>query len=212
LFRAYPQSNQFFPSAGTGSWEFSNGNATLGTQITSQNFAKAMAALYAYEGASTQVTAVDDYLYAFTSNPGTETAAGTTAQQLARALTGTYDPTITFATTMSVAGASANMNGSSMYDWGAFGLISALRQARHQSTFTTARLYALPRRQRYVDGLRSDGDAYDVISLRGRSGLSFQTGFKEALGQRVFMAEDAIAAAQFGDCFRYQPYSLPRSV
>jgi len=101
-------------------------------------------------------------------------------------------------------------NGSSLYDWASLGLMASIRAARHASTFKASRLAALGKRLRFADGLPSDY-VYDYISLRGRSGLTFQTGFTETIVGLSRMANDGVAAARFGNVFRQQPLVRPQS-
>lgn len=217
FFNAYPAAKTDFPTVtGTGSWEFSDAGASTGTLITSQNYAKALAALMAYEGASSQVTAVNSWLRSFASNPTTETPANTSASALARSQTGTYDPTATLATTLTVRDAAASyvaskINDSSLYDWGAFGLLSPIWSASYSTTFASARLEAVKKRRRYNDGLPMDWQLFDRASIRGRSGLSYQTTHTDSISGVSVVVSDAVTAAQFGAAFRYGPraFSVP---
>ncbi len=208
FFNAYPATKANFPTVtGTGRWEYQDGGASTGTLVTGMNFAMALAALYAYEGQTSQVTTVSDWLRTFTSNATFETSANTSDMALARALTGTYDPTQTVATLLTVRDsangyASIKTNGSSLYDWGAFGLLASIWSVRNRSSFTTARVSALGVAQRYRDGKRSDGDIFDRVTLRGQSGLTYQTAFSVA---GVGVVNDAVRAAMFANVFRYQP-------
>jgi len=203
-----------FPS-GTGSWEYFDNGPTNGTTVRALQFATALFALWHVEGLSAQVTEIDDWLYTFTSNSTYETAAGTSDSALARAQTGTYDPTIAPSTVLLVRDstngyAATAKNGSSLYDWASLGLMASIRAARHASTFKASRLAALGKRLRFADGLPSDY-VYDYISLRGRSGLTFQTGFTETIVGLSRMANDGVAAARFGNVFRQQPLVRPQS-
>lgn len=183
VFNAYPAvKSQFTTITGTGRWEFADAGATTGTTITASNFSKALAALYAYEGATATVTTIDDWLRSFTSNPDFETADDVSAYTLARATTGTYDPTLCLSTLLLVRDADDDyaaiaLNGSSLYDWGAFGILSPLWATRHTGTFPDARRTVFGSNQRFEDGTIGDGDYTDWITLRGMSGLTFQTAF-----------------------------------
>jgi hypothetical protein len=75
FFNAYPATKSGFNVTGTGRWEYQDGNAATGTLISSLNFAKGLSALFAYEGASAQVTTVDGWMRSFTSNADFETPA-----------------------------------------------------------------------------------------------------------------------------------------
>jgi len=199
---------EFFYSypSGTGQWWFQNGNAIGGTTVSSLNFATALMALYAYEGATTQVTEIDDWMRGFTSNPSFETAENTSAYTLARATTGDYDATVCPATLLQVRDASASyaassLNGSSVYDWGAFGLLSPLWSSRHGGTFASARASAFGKRERFSDGSSTDGDYVDWISLLGLSGLSYQTASVRA-GNAL---NDVVGSSMFGVALHQRP-------
>jgi hypothetical protein len=175
-FNAYPAVKFGFDSiSGTGLWEYADGNSADGTAITSQNFALALSSLFAYEGKSTQVTTILAWLRAFSSNADLETPDNTSPSVLARSTTGDYSPTLTLSTLLTVV--DTTENGSSLYDWGAFGMLSPLLAATDMTSFKSSRLGPLNIRQRYDDGTRNDGLEYDRIELRGLSGLSYQSAF-----------------------------------
>ena len=180
FFNAYPAVKANFSVTGTGRWEYQDGDADNGTMISAQNFAKALSALHAYEAASVQVSQVSAWLRSFESNSGFETGENVSNSQLARATTGEYDSTASLTTLLLVRdddGSSIKKNGSSLYDWGAFGLLSGIWGTQNSSSFTQSRTFPLGRNQRFFDGTRSDGDHFDFITLRGLSGLSYQTAF-----------------------------------
>ncbi len=212
FFNAYPAvKNSFASITGTGLWEWSD--SANGTFVTSQTFCKALAALYAVDGASSQVTTVTDWLRSFTSNSTTEPPAGTSTQDLMHSSTGTYDPTVTIATLLQVRDAAASfapsaVNGSAVYDWGALGLLSPQLSARYQGSFKESRLVPLGLRRRFADGLPSDW-LLDNISLKGRSGLSLQTGGMETVNGQSLIANDALTCAQFALALRQAPKVRP---
>lgn len=181
-FNAYPTGKPHFANVfGTGRWEFSDGGASTGTQITAQNFSLALSALYAYEGASSQVTTILSWLRSFSSNASFETPANTSGSVLARSTTGTFDSTVALTTCLTVRDSTASYaaiktNGSSLYDWGAFGVASALLAGTDKTSFMNSRLGALNLRQRYDDGTPNDA-ILDRIETRGMSGLTYQTAF-----------------------------------
>lgn len=181
FFNAYPQVKSGFVTMGTGMWQYVDGDADTGTQVSSQNFCAALSALYNYEGATTQVTTISDWLRTFTSNPDFETPDDTSTSDLYRSTTGTYDATLAPATLLTVRDADDEYaataeNGSSLYDWGAFGLLSRIWASRNRGSFMTSRLYPLNTVQRYFDGNATDIET-DRVELRGLSGLTMQTGF-----------------------------------
>ncbi len=175
FFNAYPLAKSGFTVFGTGRWEYADGNAASGTQITAQNFSQAISSLYNYEGATSQVTGISDWLRTFTSNPDFETPANTSTSVLYQGTTGTYNPVDSLATLLTVVGATEN--GSSLYDWGAFGLMSRLWASRNKGSFRQSRLFPLNTVQRFYNGNDTDGLSTDRVILRGLSGLSMQTGF-----------------------------------
>lgn len=188
FFNAYPQSKSQFLFSGTGMWEFVDGAAAIGTQVTGRQFAKGLHALYVYEGVSSQVSSVDDWLRSFTSNPEFETPDDTSESVLARSTTGTYDPELGITTLLDVRDADADYaaiktNGSSLYDWGAFGLLSGVWARRHGGTFVQSRLTTSYLNQRFRDGRPYDGLNFDPLHLHGRSGLSLQTAFQGSSDQ-----------------------------
>lgn len=214
FFNAYPETKPQFPSVtGTGRWEYEDGDAATGTMVSSQNFVIAMMALYAYEGASDQFTSINSWLRSFTSNPEFETADDTSPSDSYRSTFGDYDPTLTIATSLQVRDPEefyvTEINGSSIYDWGALGLLSPFWGTTYAAQFIQCRLTPLGRNQRYFDGTRSDGDHFDFITNRGLSGLGLQTAFGAPFA--VGMYNDAVRAAQFGMCFRVNP-NFPMSV
>lgn len=180
-FNAYPVTKPNFTSVvGSGEWEYQDGATDTGTTITAQNFAKALHALYFYDGGSTQVTTVDAWLRSFDSNADFETPAGTSTRNLYRSLTGEYDPTYTLSTLLLVRDADDSYapiaeNGSDLYDWGAFGLLAQAWNGLHASSFIESRKVPLGVQQRFYDGRPTDQDHYDRITTLGRSGLSLQT-------------------------------------
>lgn len=176
FFNAYPATKTNFPNiTGTGMWEYADGTAAVGSRITSESFGNALGALYAYEGATTQVTSILTWLQGFESNETYETPDDTSDSTLARSTTGEFDATIAMTTAMD---AEDEVNGSSVYDWGAFGYMSALIASQNMSYFKRARLVPLNQLQRFDDGMLSDGLIFDRPQLRGLSGLDGQTGFK----------------------------------
>lgn len=186
VFNAYPASK---PNTGTGSgsWEYQDGGASTGTLVSALNIAMGVSSLYAVEGLSSQVLELDDWLQAFASNSAYQsTAAQGSVGALAQATTGTYDPKIAPSKYLLVrdptaAYAATAKNGSALYDWGAFGLMSPIWSARRAGSFKTARNASVLERRRLSDGRPSDGYWDDRGYLRGRQGLSFQTDFFETL-------------------------------
>lgn len=188
-FNAYPlskpnTSSSGSPVQGTGSWIYQDA-ATTGTAVTALNFAKGLTGLFAVDGPTAQVTAIDNWLQTFTSNSAYATGVASEGS-LAHATTGTFDPTVAPAKLLLVRDATNNyapiaMNGSSLYDWGAFGLMAPIWAARRATAFKAARSAACVPLRRLSDGLPSDGLWVDRGFQRGRQGLSYQTSFVESL-------------------------------
>src|SRR5678816_2103245 len=127
---------------------------------------------------------------------------------LARSNTGDYDATVCPATLLLVRDsansyAATTQNGSSVYDWGAFGLLSPLWSSRHGGTFPDARASAFGKRERFRDGSNTDGDYVDWISLLGLSGLSYQTASVRA-GNNL---NDVIGSSMFGVALHQMPFA-----
>lgn len=186
FFNAYPLTKTHFGS-GSGSWEWFDGSTLTGTAITSQTFARAVSALYNYEGATAQVTAISDWLRTFADNTEFNTPANTSTRDLYRSTTGTFDPTVTLTTLLTVRDAangyaSITTNGSSLYDWGAFGLMSRIWASRNKGSFLLSRLVPLNVTQRFFDGTANDGNNMDRVATMGLSGLTMQTGYQTTLG------------------------------
>lgn len=185
-FNAYPADKSGVPDPipGTGSWEYRDGDATSGTTVSGLNFAKGLSATYAVDGLTAQVTSIDDWLQLFKSNSAFETPADTSARDLQRSTTGTYNAAQGIARDLLVRDAANNFaatakNGGSLYEWGAFGLMSPIWSKRHALGFKLGRVSASLPRRRLSDGLPSDGDWDDRGFMRGRQGLSTQTDFSE---------------------------------
>lgn len=185
-FNAYPLVKPHSNATGSGAWEYEDGGSAQGTIISSLNLAKGLGALFAVDGLTPQVTAIFDWLQTFTSNSAFETVTPISEGALARATTGKYDPTLGVAQLLLVRD-SANgyaaiaKNGGSLYDWGAYGLLSPIWSARNGATFKLGRNAAGQPRRRLSDGLPSDGFWDDRGFQRGRQGLSMQTDFVEVL-------------------------------
>lgn len=214
-FNAFPATKANTSITGTGAWEYQDGPSASGTLVTALNFAKAMAALYAVDGLSDQVNAFDTWLWSFVANPAYATPAVTSAASLARSTTGTFTsatapPTLLLVRTP-VTLATTAMNGSSLYDWGAFGLLSPIVSRRHTATFKYGRINGAQQRRRLSDGKPSDGNWDDRGFMRGRAGLSYQTAFVDTLDHGGAVATttgivyDAVAAAQFAVSLRQAP-------
>lgn len=213
-FNAYP--------TGTGSWEYSDGNASAGTSITGAGIAMALRALFNYEGYSSQVSTIWTWLMGFASNPAFVSAAGTLAIDYACATTTKaanppapptgsgniiapfYDPTLALTTSLVVKGANANQNGSSLYDWSTAGMLAGIQSSRNSSKFRIAkRTMSTPVLRMPVPfSDTANGPVIDYPMLRGVSGLAMQLNFGDS-GNAMYW--NCISAARCGAVFRYQP-------
>lgn len=185
-FNAYPVSKPNTTATGSGSWEYQDDNAFHGTKVTAMNFAKALSALYAVDGLTSQITTLDDWLQTFKSNPAYQTPSPMSEGGLANSATGTYSPSVAPAKLLLVRDSSNGlapvaMNGATLYDWGAFGLMAQLWASRRALAFKLARVAACQRRRRTSDGLPRDGFWDETGFQRGRQGLTWQTTFGETL-------------------------------
>lgn len=205
-FNAYPASKPNFSVTGTGSWEYQDGAEGVGTSVSGLNWASGLGSLFAFEGYSSQVSQIDGYLRSFASNVVFQTPTadlvGVSDATLAASSTGTYLPTQGIATLLQVAGAGSPQNGSTLYDWGAFGRMVRLYAAQHSSDLYTARPNILGLTQRFNYGIPARDSVFDRIALRGRSGLSFQTSFTETIQSASRRVEDAVAASQWATAYR----------
>lgn len=184
-FNAYPAAKSHFTLPGTGAWEYQDAGSGVGSTVTALSFAKAISSLYAVDGLTAQVQAIDDWLQTFTSNSDYATPGATSAAGVQHLTTGTYSAAIAPPQLLLVRDpttrAALAKNGNSLYDWGAFGLMSPLWASRHAPAFKIARNQACRTRRRLSDGLPSDGWWDERGLVRGRQGLSWQTGFVETL-------------------------------
>jgi hypothetical protein len=229
FFNAYPAVHTGFigrDGTGSGSWEFSDADASTGTQITGLNFSAALSALHAYEGYSSQVSSVWTWLMSFTSNAAFQAASGTTLQDFSvvstnnsvnpaapptgqgNAVAPSYDPTLALATVLTVRDsansyAAIKINGSALYEWAATGIMAAIQSSRNASAFRKAKdtvsevAFRLPPDFVYGDS----GPTVDYATLRGRTGLSFQM---DQAGAKLWSCQ---FAARIGNLYRYQPQS-----
>jgi hypothetical protein len=182
---------------GTGTWQYSN--SPTNTQITGQNFAKALRGLFAEGGFTTLVSAVWNWLMAATSNTAFHTPASARNQSISQAQTGTYNPKLALTTSLLV----TNQNATSLYDWATLGIMAAVQSNRDLTNFVIAKRQASTRQRLAYSG--KDAQTLYSISIRGKTGLSFQVSFTETIlgaSRRVF---DLTAAAIIGLAYRENP-------
>lgn len=194
---------------GTGDWTYNPGTDDS-NNVSGLNFAKALWALYLYEGYSSQVSSVNTWLRGMDSNIDWDTPSDTSDSAVANGLTGTYAPNLALASLLIINGAqspSQQGNGSAYYEWSTTGLLSGIQASRDKANLRLAKDALGATYQRFNNGRTSDA-VFDYISLRGRSGLSYQTAFTETInGNTAAMRlQDGARAAMVGLCYRQLPY------
>lgn len=144
FYQSYPTTNTGYAN-GTGAWAFlTSGDAATGTDITSYYIGVALRAFIAYEGVSSFVTDIFDWLMTFTSNPTYELPAKYDERYRYTNVLGTYDPTIAPAHLLRVRDATTlaatKTNGGGYYDLRALGMMAQLYSARQPAGFKSAKL------------------------------------------------------------------------
>jgi hypothetical protein len=227
FFNAYPAVHSGFigrEATGSGSWEFTDANATTGTTITGETVAVGLASLYAYEGYSSQVSSVWTWLMSFDSNPSFVLPSGTLVTDYAcvssnnaanppappagqgNVVPPAYDPTLALSTTLIVRDSAASyaavkMNGLALYNWMTSGLLAPIQSSQNTAAFKKAKDALSTVRLRRPPEFAEGEVVADYLSLRGSSGLSFQ------LGVTTTATWSSLAAARIGNIYRYQPQS-----
>lgn len=182
-FNSYPFNKNWtgFPyfSAGTGSWEFSDGGASTGTLITGQYIALALRSLYDYEGLSATVTGIWSWLMGFSSNPAyqpTTTSLGPDTPTLL-GVSGTYNPKLSLSTLLQVrttGGATAAMNGSSFYDWRCAGYMAPIQRSQDPASLDLAKDFLTKGVTTYPEDFCGGTNGTDYTMMQGESGLGGQ--------------------------------------
>ena len=171
--------------SGTGSWG-------APTTVTGIGVAKALAGLFAVNGADAVVAPMLAWLAAIGPNAANATLLANTPQQTLDAITGTYSPATSPATSYTATAPFTEATGA-LYDLAALGVLAPALSATNAAALRAARTavaMGVPWSTYYLD-LRS-------LGLLGRAGLSLQP--HSAAGQAV---QDVLLAAQFGAVFRY---------
>lgn len=192
---------------GTGAWQYALVSSGM-SKITGLNFAMGVRGWYAASGYDTTVSAIYSWLMASTSNSTYETADGTGNQALYLAQTGTYDPNVALSTYIDVLSGSTavNKNGSSLYDWGTYGVLSKIQSSRNMSAFKDAKSLVSTYRRRAYSGASGDAQRFDKPSLRGKSGLGYQMAFTETVEGGTRRVYDTVRAAMMGLGYREAPF------
>lgn len=205
-----------FTGTGTGSWIWTDLTAT-GKDISGEQWAVGLHALYAVDGASSFVVDTFDWLMGFTSNPLTELPA-TTANRMVtgyddRSLLlgtlGTYDPKFALANSLTVRDAAGGFTvrtnsavptaGRTRYELSTAGLLAPMYAARQAAGF---RLFKealdLPRRS----SMQSGRTFY--LGQLGRCGFSLQP---SSSGVTTIAMQPA-RAAMVGLAYRQAPQAF----
>ncbi len=176
-FNSYPTVKPPYAN-GTGSWEYQDGQNSVGLLITAQYWAIAMRSLYAYEGYSSQVAAIWTWLTSFVTNPAFAATSTSIAQDAPTALSlrGNYNPKLSLSTLLQVRTASlgaAAMNGSSLYDWQCAGIMSAIQGAKDPGSLDLAKDY-VTKGVTFPTDYDYGRNSPDYFMCQGLSGLSGQ--------------------------------------
>ncbi len=184
---------------GTGNWMYEVTDVQT-SNITANNWAPALWALFQIEGFSSQVADCWNYLMSFTSNATYETSATASERDIALANTGTFDPSIAIATEMTVTGTYAKQNGSSFYEWQTVGTLAGIQSVQAPAKFLAAKKAASAELFINANGTPMDAKR-DFINLRCRSGLSYQLGATSPTSRGWFPG----IACVVGFMYRYAP-------
>lgn len=152
-----------------------------GTTLRSDQWPLALFALAEVDGVSAQVATLWDYLMSYGSNT---------------ALTGTYDPKLAMALTVTTA---TKVNASDLYDWAASGLMARIQSSRDRASLKRAKDAVGVPRARFADATSGSGD-YLYLGPLGRSTLTFLP-YSGATGR----VQHVTRAAQVGLLYRQQP-------
>lgn len=183
---------------GTGEWQYAT---TVGgaSTITGRNYALGLRGWYAVNGYDSTASGVYRWLIAATSNAAFETLADTPPAVVYATTTGTYDPRLALATYID---APRNRNASALYDWATVGLLGPLRAANGFDLTESKRQASRLRQQDYAGVLSAK---FHRVSLRGKSGLTYQVAFTETVEGSSRRVYDATAAAMVGLVYREAP-------
>lgn len=179
---------------GTGTWQYATG-----TSLTGMNWALGLRGWYATYGYDTKAADIYTWLMGASSNASYETGASTLARVWYAAETGTYNPKRALSTYI----LATQKNGSALYDWATFGLLSGIHSARDYSSFTDAKREVSTSKRYAYDGVASA--KHFRLNLRGKGGLSGQVQYTETILGAARRVYDAVAAAMIGLAYRVSP-------
>jgi hypothetical protein len=174
---------------GTGTW-------TAAATIPSLDIALAVRGIYETAGVTAQVTAVLNWLAAFTANASNATPSTNSAQQTLNGITGTYDPTVAPANTLTTSAPFTEATGA-LYSFAALGVLSpvlaAASSTMKQSLVASRDTLSNP--QPFSTFFNFIGEKY--LGPLGLAGLSLQP--KTTATTSV---PDVVRAAQAGEIYR----------
>ncbi len=142
-------------------------------------------------GATTEANAYYDYVASFTSNSANRLATGASTIGNAK---GTYDPTLTVASSVNFTAATETTGAG--YDWTWAGYVAPLQSSRFPTAFK--RIKDTLAQEQPSTTLNSGPPLYKYIGRRGASGLSFQ----------LSGIADVQLASITGNVYRYAPKSF----
>lgn len=194
----------------SGSWFRDNAaDGTQSCQVQADEYCQYLRDLYYYEGASTRVAALFDWLMSASSNSTYETPASYGPGQVASSIYGTYNPQNGFCYTIRLTGATnsdgsaAIVNGEiggpfSGYVFALVGLTAPLFSTRQRAAFKAIKDTL---GTQVVRGYPTTATSIrDDLRLMHFVGLSYQTG-----NAKTGTAQSIGAIAQVGAIYRYSP-------
>lgn len=178
-------------------------------------FALGLRGLYEYEGYSSTVAGIFEWLMSFTSNPNLEPAANATPYSIATSQLGVYDPTVTLATLLRVqdeAGAVIKTNGPLTTTVGAPTLsiptgawLAPLYVASGRDTAALKREIGTARKVVPAAFLSPGATVQSPALANVNPGLSFQVKPTSVAAQSVGVGPSAVTA----NVYRYAPKTYP---
>lgn len=171
--------------SGAGSWG-------APTTVTGIGIAKALAGLFAVNGADTVVASMLAWLAAIGPNAVNATPAANTPQQTLNGITGTFAPSTSPATSYTATAPFTEATGA-LYDLAALGVLAPVLSVTSAASLRTARTavsMGVPWSTFYLD--------LKYLGLLGRGGLALQPHTTATM-----TVPDVLLAAQFGAVYRY---------
>ncbi len=171
-----------------------SGTATWDTHLTITSVVVSIATRGVFEafGATAQVASIVEWLASFTANPANATPPTNTPAQTLAGITGTYDPSVCPATSLTTSAPFTEATGAA-YDLFSLGLLSAVFADVSPATLRNGRSAVSPGQPYstyYLD--------VKYLGVLGRAGLSFQP-----MSTATTSVPDVFLAAGFGDVYRH---------